>query len=407
MHPLNTKILVALGITTALILATAVFLPSALHPVTQGTEHEVYAFPELRGHLNELKAIHLLAAAEKPVVTLVNTDKGWTVQEKYGYPANLGKLRGLLLDLADIRLLEAKTANAQHYPELGVEPITAAEAKGLLIKLEGQGQTAELIIGNPGKQGGTFVRRPADKQSWLASAVMIIDKDPEHWLDTALLDIGTDQIAEIRLEKPGAAPLRLFKQQAGDSSFQIADIPPNREPNPAVETGALASTLAGLNFSDVISSQTMPDTGQSNLLQAQYLRFDGLGIKVSAWKQDDKPYARFTAFLDQSQAETNIRNEQSQAKADYAAAQKNQPGQADAAATASQGEPPLAVSDPEKQRQQRLSELNEEVDKLNQRLQGWSFVIPAFKYNNMDKTSNNVLKPVPNTQGETRPKPKK
>jgi len=55
--------------------------------------------------------------------------------------------------------------------------------------------------------------------------------------------------------------------------------------------------------------------------------------------------------------------------------------------------PPLAVVDPAQDRQQRLNALNQEVEKLNQRLVGWSFVIPDYKYSNMGKSLENVLKP--------------
>ena len=79
----------------------------------------------------------------------------------------------------------------------------------------------------------------------------------------------------------------------------------------------------------------------------------------------------------------------SQGKTDYDAKQK--PGNPVAE---SSGLPPLAVSDPAKYRQQRLDELTAEVARLNQRWQGWSFTIPAYTYTNMDKTLNDVLKPV-------------
>jgi hypothetical protein len=53
----------------------------------------------------------------------------------------------------------------------------------------------------------------------------------------------------------------------------------------------------------------------------------------------------------------------------------------------------LAVSDPAKDRQQRLAALEAEVTALNQRFAGWTFVLPANKFSNMDKAVDDLLKP--------------
>ena len=398
MNHINPKVLLGLGIAAAIAISAAVALSSFRKPVSENNEAIVYALPELHGHANEVKAIQFQVAEDKTAVTVVNSDKGWTVQQKANYPANFGKLRELLLSLADARLLEQKTTNEQRYNDLAVEDIKNKDAKGLLVSLEGLQKPVQLIIGNTSPHGdGVFVRRAGDMQSWLASGRIVVDREPAHWLDIALLDIATGRIAEIVLEKPGGNSLRLFKQQVGDNIFQLAGLPAGREVlEPAVN--GLASTLVGLNLEDVSPSQTLPVPDDSRLMKAHYRLFDGLNINITAWQDDGKHYARFEALLDKVQAEASIQLELSKTKSDFETRQKNLAEQADKQASKPAKDdvkPPLAVSDPEGFRRQRLDELTKEVESINRRIQGWSYVIAAYKYANFDKSLTDLLKPLP------------
>jgi hypothetical protein len=55
---------------------------------------------------------------------------------------------------------------------------------------------------------------------------------------------------------------------------------------------------------------------------------------------------------------------------------------------------PLAVSDAGKDRENRLAALNKEVAELNARFGGWTFVLPAYKYANINKSMEDLLKPL-------------
>ena len=55
---------------------------------------------------------------------------------------------------------------------------------------------------------------------------------------------------------------------------------------------------------------------------------------------------------------------------------------------------PLAETDPAKDRQNRLADLDKQVAELNARFDGWTFVLPAYKYANFTKPIADLLKPV-------------
>ncbi|MGD0961115.1 MAG: DUF4340 domain-containing protein, partial [Methylomonas sp.] len=405
MNHINTKVLLGLGAATGISLIAAVLIGLSQQPVTDNAGGRAYVIEGLQTRLNDIKSIGLHIAEDKAAVTLANDGQGWRVREKDDYPADMPKIKGLLLTLSNVVLFEPKTSVEEHYPELGVEDIKRPDAKGVLLTLEGLSQPAQVIIGNANSRNdGVFVRKPGDKQSWLTQGRLAPDRDPAKWLDTALADIGADRIAEITLAKPGQPKAHLIKARDGGARFRVDGVPAGRE---AVDVNALqglASTLSGLVLEDVASAQKQSAPDDSQLLKAHYRCFDGLQVDIAAWAQAGKDYARLRASLDTAQAETFIQSEQAKAKADYdakqkAAAGKNQPEQK------APGETPLAVGDPAKFHQQKLEALQAEADKLNQRWQGWVYVIPAYKYANMDKSLNDVLKPLAATAKPAAVKP--
>src|SRR5262249_20733404 len=153
----------------------------------------------------------------------------------------------------------------------------------------------------------------------------------------------------------------------------------------------LATAIGGLHFDDVVSAKdAMPP---DHPLKAHFATFDGLAVDITAWEKDGKDYAQFTAMDDTDRAGKHIDTEQAKAKADYdaqVAASKSAPNDASKSADAKPATPPepvkpLAVSDPAKDREQKLSALDKEVSDLNARFKDWTYVLPPYKYAAMNK----------------------
>jgi hypothetical protein len=116
---------------------------------------------------------------------------------------------------------------------------------------------------------------------------------------------------------------------------------------------------------------------------------------------------QLAARLDEAAANAQIDADQAKAKADYEAAvdaankkvsdEKSTTGaQASAnAQAASDVAKPLAVSDPAKDRSDKLAALNKEVASLNKTFAGWTFALPAYKFTDMSKGIDDMLKPLP------------
>ena len=393
---MNQKTLIALGVAAALAVGVALFVDHSRAPQSDVSARAGLLVPELRDRVNDVTRITMTVANNQPAVTLARGEKGWTVAQRGGYPADVGKLRDFLLKLADATLLEEKTSNKERYADLGVDDITGASAKGVLLDLEGMAKPVRVVVGMFNAQGGgTFVRRADEAQSWLAKGSLAPEKSPADWLAKDLANIAADRIASVTITRPDGKLVRVAKKSAADARFDIADVPKGREPSSEYAANGLGAVLSELRIDDVapLAEAAPPATA----FKARYVTFDGLVVDATAWKIGDKAHATFVATLDDALATRHVGEAQAKVAAEHAAGQANTPKPeegAPAPAPPAEAAVPLAVTDPVKDREQRLAAAKDEVARLNAAFTGWSFVLPAHKFSNIDKSMDDLLKPL-------------
>lgn len=357
----------------------------------------------MKASINAVTRLRVVAAGDKTLVTLDKAESGWTVAERDGYPADIDKVREYLLRLADSTLLEAKTSTEALYVKLGVENVGAEAAKGVRVEIDGLKTPLKLIVGNFNGQGGsgTFVRRNDETQSWLAKGTLTPEKLAANWLQKALIDIPSSRIQRVQIDVAGEQLVAL-KATPVDANFQIENVPKGRELNSAFEGNGLAAVLSGLRFEDVKKALADEVSEANASVKVRYQTFDGLLVTALARNVDDKNWVRFAAAIDPAIAEANITQLQEQARMDYEAAKK---AQAETAANQSAAQnketvevppppsEPLAMSDPTKDRAERLQKLEQEVSDLNARFNGWLYTLSPFTYSSMSRKVEDLLKP--------------
>jgi hypothetical protein len=177
-----------------------------------------------------------------------------------------------------------------------------------------------------------------------------------------------------------------LKEQAGDANFRVVDIPKGREPGEAFAVNALGAALADLKLDDVHKEEQAQPPAGDKVLRAQFLTLEGLRVTISVWKQADQNYARLRAEVDPAAADAHIQAEQHQAQA----------------ATTPDGTKPETAKPPldaAKDRQQRLDALQKEAEDFSRRFDGWTFVLPASTFATLDKSLDDLLKPLENKAG--------
>jgi hypothetical protein len=219
-------------------------------------------------------------------VTLVRTDRGWTVKERGGYPADLGAIRDLLLKLEALKVIQAESITEALRPRMqlaapggGAKP----EEVGTGLELKGRDgkSLAALVLGKkatkqanmPGLGGesipsGRYVLVASDpeRMNVVAEPFAAVAAKPRQWLARDYLKVerlrsltvlGPDGKERWSVERPdeasrwkwsGPGKLDGGKAQDGASalySMQIADA-----------AGGVSDTDTGLDRPTIVRAQT-------------------------------------------------------------------------------------------------------------------------------------------------------
>jgi hypothetical protein len=395
---MNAKTLYTLIAVAVLALIVAIVINSSNKPQSDVSDQAKPLLPALHDHVNDVSGITLTGADNKVLVTLKRGGDGWSVAEKSGYPADLAKIREFLLKLDAATLIEAKTSNSKHYADLGVDDVAGKDAKGVQVDIAGLATPLKLIIGNYNGAGGggTFVRLPGQDQSWLTKGNLSVDKSIAEWEKRDLTDIADARLKSVTLTSPDAKVLRIYKEHSGDTNFKVADVPKGRETSSEFAANGLGSTLVGLKADDAFPAKDVAPGDK--VYKAEYAAFDGLVVDVTAWEKDGKDYGQFVARIDTAAVDAQIDADQAKAKVESDAAARaasNKTVEDKSAVTLAEAAKPVDVGDPTaKDRQLRLNALDKEVQALNKTFSGWSFALPSFKYSNLTKTMDDMLKPL-------------
>jgi Domain of unknown function (DUF4340) len=240
-------------------------------------------FPDLLDRLNELREVRIVGP--DGTLTVVSKDQGWALAEKAGYPVDPAQLRSLGLAVANLQLVEAKTADPARIARLELEEPGATDAKSRLVELKGAegAPLASVVVGKRSPslygsgRGGIYVRRNGENQAWLAAGELDIPSDAMLLIGQDVVDVPADQIARVILQPESGAPITLARAEA-EAEFTVdAALPEGRKLDP-VKVEFLAGVLAGLTMTDVQPATELPAAATRD--QLRFETFDGLPVEV-------------------------------------------------------------------------------------------------------------------------------
>lgn len=239
--------------------------------------------PELKQRLNDVNSFVVTGNSEENaagnVVTILRDGEHWTIQQKGGFSADLGKLRETLLALAEARKLEQKTSNPERLAQLGLDGPDAGG--GTRLDISGTDFSYALIIGNEAQSKNRYVRLADDNQAWLIDRNPALADSASGWLASELLDIDPSRIKSVTVQHQDGEQITLSKETAQDSTFVVAEIPEGRELSYATVANGIAGVLQGLELEDVRRT-----SDGEPLSTTVFTTFDGLVVNVRRFEQD-------------------------------------------------------------------------------------------------------------------------
>jgi hypothetical protein len=291
--------LIALFVVTAIVVAGALALSvgSARTVADRGAGERV--FPQLAAKVGDVASVTITRASG--AFTLARqSNGGWGVAEKSNYPADGSKVRQTVLGLAELTLVEPKTAKTESYPRLEVEDAKEGAKSSLVTLKDGSGgKLGELIVGKRRVDrlgtgiDGLYIRRPGEAQSWLAKGTIELQPDAKDWLDKKVVNVPAARVKSVTLTQPDGAKVVLQREKAEDK-FAVADAPADAKMKSDYTVSEPGGTLDNLELTDVAPEASVPVPSEG-VYQAEIATFDGLTVKVRVFEKDGTNWLRLAA----------------------------------------------------------------------------------------------------------------
>ena len=225
---------------------------------------------------------HLRVMRGTMTVNLAAADGHWTVVEKSHYPADEDRIRKLLLQLAQLELVEPKTGRPELLARLDLDDpangksteITAQDRNGAVLGQIVIGRARPSEIGQG--EAGVYVRMRGNEQAWLARGTFELGGDVLSWLDRHIIDIRPGRIASVVLSAPDGDAVILSRGSA-DQPFTLDSVPQDAKAKNDAALAMPAGALEGLTLEDVKPASGPPDAAKGGTTAA-FSTFDGLVV---------------------------------------------------------------------------------------------------------------------------------
>jgi len=296
-----------------LLIAALVAISGALYLSTQRNlardTHGLPLLPSLASELNSVTELNVRKGSAAPLVTIHKQGEQWTVAQRANYPADVSKLRRLLLSLSDAKIREEKTSNPASYSIIGVEDATLSGASGAQIEVTAHDGKHAVIVGKPGAEG-SFVRRVGENTSYIVEPAISVEAEPRFWIDTRLLDLPADKIQGIEAKPAGgpdysvhrvsapaptaapatAAPATAAPATAAPASnFELTGVPSGRKAADSQQLAPSPTTFGSLTADDVAAAGDLdfskPSIVTVTMADGNIVTFTGATIGDKRWIQ--------------------------------------------------------------------------------------------------------------------------
>ena len=295
---MSLKIFLGAVIVTAITFAAAVVaVVGEAHIATVETSNQP-AFAAL--HKNPDAVAKIIIRDADNGFTLIRGDGGqWTAPDKFDYSVDRDKVRNLVVKMADMQLIEPKTARPDLYHRLEVGDLDAADAQSRYVRLESKDGTvlAEALFGKTvnHKTGpantGIYLRPVGSERAWLVSSDLAIDTEPNKWLDSTIVDLASGVVRRVAVRPQASRPYAIERKE-GEDDFHVVDLPDDVAIKQN-DVNRIGSEFASLTFEDVKPKDQMswPEAADTAKLET----FDNLGIEARLAKVEDKTWIQMSA----------------------------------------------------------------------------------------------------------------
>ena len=255
------------------------------------TESEL-VFPSMLNQINDITSIEITGLGQH--TKLMRNNSEWAIVNRDSYPANRNIIAKSLLEIADLRIIEAKSALPEGHQTLGLlgPHIEPSISRKVLVKGKNGQTIIDLLIGKSApKLKGNYILKNAQAQSWLTRGAISISPDPMAWLNSEIMDIASERIKQIKINGADQSEIHLSRKTSEKHLFFLNNIPNGYEVKSQASLANIASLAEQLRFVNVGSRNKI----RSNKVSKTILitTFDGLVIEMSVQGVKEKEWVEF------------------------------------------------------------------------------------------------------------------
>jgi len=289
----------ALCATTVLVIGLVIFSIVKQPRSGNGPAVGTPMFPGLTAKLSTLKTV--VIRSKNGDVNLDWDGKVWTVRDRFAYPADVAKIAGLAVQIAQMTKVEPKTKVSEKYDvlQVGNPKVEGSESRQVDLLDFSDRPIASVIIGKRKftlgtKEGGVYVRRPNEPQSWLVVGDADPGTRPQDWLAPKLLAIPETAIQKVTLVHSDGGRVVLEKSRTDDVAFYVTNMPSGQQPADESIGNDVAGVLAALNVADVAKADSGAFPKEKGVT-ADFETFEGLRVTLETAEKDGTTWLRVRA----------------------------------------------------------------------------------------------------------------
>lgn len=240
---------------------------------TPGKVEGALLLPVLGRDIGNAALIDVVQGERKLV--LERAGEQWRLKDRDGYPANAEKVRALLLNLQRAEIIERKTAAADKHKLLELDDPTAKDAKSRSLRvIDKQGNAiGEVVLGKAREnafgagKGGTYVRRPTETQTWLATGELKPSVEPRDWVQTTVFEAEQAKIKRVTLEHSGEEPIVV--ERGDDQKFKLSAVPDGQKLKEGANIEQIAQGFGSIDLEDVRKLDGTPAGDKVSILKVE------------------------------------------------------------------------------------------------------------------------------------------
>lgn len=360
----RTLLILALAAGLGLVaLAVTVATRPALVTVSPGT----LAWPAAADAINDVIQIQSAGPETATTIARAADGSGWMVVEAGGYPADPDVVRRALVGIADLRLVEPRTADPARHARLGLlDPMTAptatpAEDRAVSIGLAtADADLGRLLIGGRQPRPSAtlapraYIRHAEEDRTWLAEGTVDVPGTTLGWLPQRIMDVRPTRVWSVTVDGPDRPALEIRRDDWQAEDFAIVDAPADRVVDRAFRVNNVATVLENLDLTDVRPAEDLPVPADPD--RAVIRTYDGMTVTAIVVPDPADPavdWLLFEAAESPPLTPTPLTNT---------------------------GEPYF----------QPLEAIRDEIAALNDTVAGWAYRVPRFKTDRFQVTVEDI-----------------